>query len=376
MNFRILLLLISSVFSLNAWAHKAGDSYLNIVQDGPIVTVGWDVALRDLDVLLVLDSDDDKQLTWGEVRQRSADIEQLLLQNLSIRAGDDDCRVLGQSSPLAIVQHSDGNYAALRWLMSCNNADTPLSIDYRLLNGIDALHRGLLTLSREGQTTSAVLRPDVGPQLIDSDTSLWTTFTRFCREGIHHLLSGYDHILFLLCLLLPACLIASNGRWQSTASLRQSLWQTTAVVTAFTVAHSITLALAALNIIALPSRWVESAIAASIVVAAIHTIWPRVIRSRALLAGGFGLIHGFGFAGVLQGLPLTTGPRLSALAGFNVGVELGQLSIVLIAFPVLWSLRHSAFYNRILLPLIAVLIALVATLWLLQRIFLWQLIPG
>ena len=370
MSWRVLLLVITSVISINAWAHKAGDSYLAIAQDGPIVTVAWDVALRDLDLLLVLDANDDKQLTWGEVRSRRADIEALLLANLTLA----DCQLLGQSSPLAIVNHSDGNYAALRWLMSC--ADAPLSIDYRLLGGIDALHRGLLTLTSDGTTTSAVLRPDAGPQVIEPDASLWTTFLRFCQEGIHHLLTGYDHIVFLLCLLLPACLIVRDGHWQATASLRQSLWQTTAVVTAFTVAHSITLALAALQVVNVPSQWVESAIAASIVVAALHTIWPRVIHSRALLAGGFGLIHGFGFAGVLQGLPLTTGPRLSALAGFNVGVELGQLGVVLLAFPVLWALRNSALYKRILLPLLAVLIAFVAMLWLLQRVFQWQLIPG
>lgn len=370
MIYRVIALLALSIFSLTAWAHKAGDSYLAISQDGPVVTVAWDVALRDLDLLLVLDANDDKQLTWGEVRTRASDIEALLQANLQIA----DCQAVGQSAPLAIVQYSDGNYAALRWLMRC--AEAPLSIDYTLLAGIDALHRGLLTLSRDGASTSAVLRPDAGPQVISADDSLWQTFTRFSQEGIHHLLSGYDHVLFLLCLLLPACLIARNGQWQATASLRQSLWQTTAIVTAFTLAHSLTLALAALEIVNLPSQWVESAIAASIVLAALHTIWPRVIASRALLAGGFGLLHGFGFAGVLQGLPLTTGPRLSALAGFNVGVELGQLSVVLAAFPVLWLVRHSSLYKRIVLPLFAGLIAVVAMLWFVQRVFEWQLIPG
>lgn len=360
------------------WAHKAGDSYLTIELDGPVLSVTWDVALRDLDVLLALDSNADQQLTWGEVRQRSADIEGLLQRQLSLTLGEQPCVWLGQSAPIGIVQHSDGLYAAQHWLLSCAGAHDGdvLSIDYRLLNGIDSLHRGLLSLHSGNLHSTAVLRPDQGPVQIEIDAGLWHTFTRFMHEGIHHLLSGYDHILFLLCLLLPACLARQNGQWLPSRSFRSALTHTAGVVTAFTVAHSLTLALAALQLVVLPSRWVESAIAASIVLAALHTLSPRLIQSRALLAGGFGLIHGFGFAGVLQGLPLTTGPRLSALAGFNTGVELGQLGIVLVLFPLLWWARFSRRYRTLVLPAGSLLIALVASVWLLQRVFEWQLIPG
>lgn len=370
----ICLLLLASL----SWAHKAGDSYLTIEQDGPVLGVTWDVALRDLDLLLVLDSNNDHQLTWGEVRTRSADIESLLQSQLSLKLGKHACEWLGQSAPLGVVQHSDGLYAAQHWLVTCPGAQDgdALNIDYRLLNGIDSLHRGLLSLHSGNQHSTAVLRPDQGAVDIATDSSLWLTFTRFMHEGIHHLLSGYDHILFLLCLLLPACLARQDKQWLPSRSFRSAITHTAGVVTAFTVAHSITLALAALQVVVLPSRWVESAIAASIVLAAVHTISPRLIHSRALLAGLFGLIHGFGFAGVLQGLPLTTGPRLSALAGFNTGVELGQLSIVLVLFPLLWWARSLRIYRKFVLPVGSLLIALVASIWLLQRVFEWQLIPG
>lgn len=376
--YRLLVAVAMLALASVSWAHKAGDSYLSIAQDGPVLSVTWDVALRDLDLLLTLDSNDDSALTWGEVRQRGGDIEALLRRQLSLSVGDYACEWLGQSAPLGIVQHSDGLYAAQHWLLTCPGAreGDVLGIDYRLLDGIDSLHRGLLSLSSQGQQSTAVLRPDQGLVRVSHDASLWQTFVRFMHEGVHHLLTGYDHIVFLLCLLLPACLAHSQGHWQPSRSFRSALLHTAGVVTAFTLAHSLTLALAALQVVILPSRWVESAIAASIVLAALHTLSPRLIHSRAWLAGGFGLIHGFGFAGVLQGLPLTTGPRLSALAGFNVGVELGQLSIVLVLFPLLWWARSARLYRVFILPASSWLIALVASLWLLQRVFEWQLIPG
>lgn len=375
---RIFLAALLLLVALPTWAHKAGDSYLAIEQDGPVLSLTWDVALRDLDVLLDLDRDDDRQLTWGEVRQRSSDIETLLQSQLHLMLGEQPCDWLGQSAPIGLVQHSDGLYAAQHWLLTCAGAleSDVLRVDYRLLDGIDSLHRGLLSMRYGSLNVTAVLRPGQGPVAIERETSLWQTFTRFLHEGVHHLLTGYDHVLFLLCLLLPACLVRQGSRWQPVPSARSALLHTAGVVTAFTVAHSLTLALAALQVVVLPSRWVESAIAASIVLAALHTLSPRLIQSRALLAGGFGLIHGFGFAGVLQGLPLGTGPRLSALAGFNTGVELGQLALVIGVFPVLWWARSSHRYRTVILPAGSLVIALVASVWLVQRVFEWQLIPG
>lgn len=362
----------------NSWAHKASDSYLQMQQDGPILNVVWDVALRDLDALLFLDSNQNGQLTWGEIRTRSEDIETFLQSQLTLQLGENRCEWLGRSEPIGLVQHSDGFYAAQHWLMSCNGAQVNdvLTIDYRLLKGIDSLHRGLLSIRTDSGFVTTILRPDQGPIVLDGNEALWHTFTRFLEEGVHHLLTGYDHVLFLLCLLLPACLTRKTNQWLPSQSFRSAFLHTAGIVTAFTVAHSVTLALAALQLVNLPSRWVESAIAASIILAAVHTVKPILIKSRALIAGVFGLIHGFGFAGVLHGLPLTTGPQLSALAGFNVGVELGQLLVVVLVFPLLWWSRNSRLYRQFFMPFVSVLIALVALLWLLQRVFEWQLIPG
>ena len=366
-----LLLLGSATVS----AHKASDSYLDIRQHDGVLGVTWDVALRDLDLELQLDSNQDHQLSWGEVRTRSHDIETHLLARLSLSRGRERCLLAEPPAALGITRHSDGNYVVLAFRMVCASNEA-LRIDYRLLAGIDALHRSILTLHQGSQVRTLVLKAGDQTLNVNAQVSLWQTFGSFLREGVHHLLSGYDHLLFLLCLLLPAPLLWRDDRWQPSGSGRQTLRATVAVVTAFTVAHSLTLALAALHIVNLPSRLVESAIAASIAIAALHTLRPRFTQRRWLLAGGFGLIHGFGFAGVLGELPLGIAERSVALAGFNVGVELGQLGFIGLFLPVLWWMRQYAIYCRVVVPVSAWLIVLISLLWLAQRAFNLKLIPG
>jgi HupE / UreJ protein len=141
------------------------------------------------------------------------------------------------------------------------------------------------------------------------------------------------------------------------------------VVTAFTLAHSITLSLAALGLISLPSRLVESAIAASVIVAALSNLRGAVEGRRWIMAFIFGLIHGFGFASVLADLGLPQGALVLALVGFNVGVELGQLAIVLVFLPVAFWLRSTRFYQVGVLRVGSIIVALLAAWWLVQRLF-------
>ena len=147
------------------------------------------------------------------------------------------------------------------------------------------------------------------------------------------------------------------------------------IVTAFTVAHSITLSLAVLGLVTLPSRLVESAIAASVVAAALNNIWPLVRGRRWMVAFLFGLVHGFGFASVLADLGLPQGALAVALLGFNVGVELGQLAIVAVFLPLAYALRRSWFYRRAVLVGGSLLIALLAAVWLVERVFELKLLP-
>ena len=182
-----------------------------------------------------------------------------------------------------------------------------------------------------------------------------------------HIWIGFDHILFLLSLLLPAVLILRKKEWQAAEQFRGTFWDVFRVVTSFTVAHSITLSLAALSVISLPSRLVESTIALSVLLAALNNLWPVVAERRWAVAFAFGLIHGFGFASVLTDLGLPQGALLLALVGFNVGVEVGQLAIVTAFLPFAYGLRRSWFYRRLVFAGGSAAIALVAAVWLAER---------
>jgi hypothetical protein len=190
---------------------------------------------------------------------------------------------------------------------------------------------------------------------------------------------GFDHILFLLSLLLPAVLIrrargamAQPGLirgWRAVDRFKPAFWEVFQIVTAFTIAHSITLSLAALGVITLPTRLTESAIALSVILAALNNLYPLFQRRRWMVAFAFGLIHGFGFASVLADLGLPRDALLLALVGFNLGVEVGQLVIVSAFLPTAYALRRTAFYQRMIFLGGSALICVVATGWLIERAF-------
>jgi hypothetical protein len=190
----------------------------------------------------------------------------------------------------------------------------------------------------------------------------------FVDEGIWHILKGYDHILFLLTLLLPAVVLYRDGQWQPRESLRQALLDILKVVTAFTVAHSVTLTLAVNGLVNLPSRWVESGIALTVLLGALNNLFPIVRERRWAVAFAFGLIHGLGFASVLADLGLHGWNLALALIGFNAGVEVGQLAIVLVFIPVAYTLRETRFYRRAFMPGGAIVIGCLAAYWLTIRL--------
>ena len=218
--------------------------------------------------------------------------------------------------------------------------------------------------------------------LISLDRTTWEPtesafeqFIVFTWEGVWHIWIGIDHILFLVALLLPSVLRLENGKWVPVSNFKSAFYNLLKVVTAFTIAHSITLTLATLDIVTLPSKWVETVIALSVVLAALNNIYPMVSDRVWTVALGFGLIHGFGFANVLADLDLPTGTLAVALLSFNIGVELGQLAIVFVLFPVIFLLRTQAFYQPIKLRLGSTVIAAIACAWIVDRVFELEFMP-
>jgi hypothetical protein len=352
------------LLAMPAAAHKSSDSYLSVKVAGEQVQVQWDIALRDIHFAIGLDGDGDDQITWGELRGRQAELQAWALSRLAFQRGG-DCTLKAQG--LQVDDHTDGSYAVLSLAGPCPGAQGPLALQYRLLFDLDTTHRGLLKLDLDGVLHSAVLGPQTGIARFTGSTSAGAQFVQYVLEGIWHIWIGIDHILFLLALLLPAVLKPGrelHGVGRFAEAFKPVLW----VVTGFTLAHSITLSLAALEIISLPSRWVESAIAASVVFAAANNLLQWV-QGRWRMAFLFGLIHGFGFASVLAELGLPAGAMGVSLLGFNLGVELGQLAIVAVFLPLAFWLRHTALYRRVILVGGSWAAMGVALVWFLERAF-------
>jgi len=351
-----------------AFAHKPSDSYLTLKVEGKQVSGQWDIALRDLDMAIGLDADGNGELTWDEVKARHPATAAYAISRLALAVKDGGPCTVRVTEQL-IDEHSDGAYAVLRLAATCPADIQTLDVDYKLLFDIDPQHKGLLRLEYGGLTSTAIFTPDAPrQQLAVAGASRWRQFADYVRHGIWHIWIGFDHILFLLSLLLPAVLVFQGGAWRGGASFRAAGIDVLKIVTAFTLAHSITLSLAVLGVLAVPSRVVESCIALSVALAALNNIWPLFQRRRAVAAFAFGLIHGFGFASVLLDLGLPAANLLLSLVGFNVGVELGQLTIVAVFLPLAFLARHSAFYRKVVLVGGSAVIFAIAVVWLIERV--------
>jgi len=371
---RLILALAMLLFSAPAWAHKPSDSLLSLTVQHDRIEGRWDIALRDLDDAIGLDADGGGTITWGEVRSKHDEIAGYAFSRLTITSGETSC--LAQAPRHLIDNHTDGAYAVLLFTMICPTAMDTLRADYRLLFDLDAQHKGLLRLTHGQETTTAIFSQEMPMQQFKiGETSNWRQAQQYMHEGIWHIWLGYDHVLFLLALLLPSVLRRVADRWEPTPDFLSAFWEVLAIVTAFTIAHSITLGLATIGLIALPSRLVESAIAASVVFAGISNLYPALVQRRQLVAFLFGLIHGFGFASVLSDLGLPKGSLALSLVSFNLGVEVGQLAIVATFLPLAYGLRKSWTYQRLVLVSGSLGIAMLACAWLIERTLDLKLLP-
>jgi hypothetical protein len=362
------LVLLLALWAGQAHAHKPSDSYLMLSLQDARVTGQWDIALRDLDYAIGLDADGNGEITWREVKARHQEIAAYAMARLAIAAD-------GAACPTTVTQHlidnhSDGAYAVLRFAAACPSVPEELQVTYRLFSDIDPQHKGLLRLQAGGETRTAIFSPSAAQQTFRlAQPSLRRQFFDYVATGVDHIWSGYDHILFLLSLLMPAVVVHRGRNWEPSEGFRPAFADVLKTVTAFTVAHSLTLSLATLQLVTLPARISESAIALSVVLAALNNLFPIVRGSRWIVAFCFGLVHGFGFASVLTDLGLTKGVLAVALVGFNLGVEVGQIAIVAAFLPLAYLLRRTWLYRRVVLTGGSGAIAAVAALWFVERAF-------
>ena len=364
---RTLLALLMLCVSAGIEAHATSTSYL-IAEEGHNgdVSVTWDVTVADVHWALGLDADGDGQITWREVEARRDDIAALAAAHLKIGRGGEVCNA--SLKDLLITTHAGEPNLSLAFNAQCPaSAARALALSATLFFDKDATQRTLIDVSTPGGQFTSILSPGAPEWIEPAAPSAFATFTTFVGQGLWHVWIGYDHLAFLLLLLLPGVLRSTGKDWRGTQGFRETARDLLRIVTAFTLAHSVTLALAATGTVHVPVRPIEIAIALSIVIAGLLNLFPAAARARLALAFGFGLIHGFGFANALAELG-THGARLiPTLAGFNVGVELAQISLVVLVLPFLLRARHSMFYAWRFMPVASLTAAMAGAAWLAAR---------
>ena len=364
--FRSLLIFVSTsllLLSTGASAHQGSEGYVQLQQTATGASLQVDAALRDLDVPLKVDADGNGQLTAGEVKAAWPAIDAYVKSHVQLLG----CEL--SSSSQTVVTRDNAAYASLGYAVACVQAQTQAvapAIRYTLFKDIDANHRATARIEWAGVVTVQVLNPQE-TVVADSTNRAHTEPWAFVREGIHHIVTGYDHVLFLLCLLFPSVMRRTKTGWVPVEQLSQALWPVLGIVTAFTVAHSITLTLAALQWVSLPASLIEPLIAVTIAIAALDNLRPVLGRRRFLMTFLFGLIHGFGFAGVLQELELPTSAFVGALLQFNLGLELGQVTIVAAVAGLLFMVRERAAYVPWVIRGGSMAAIAVAAIWFIER---------
>jgi hypothetical protein len=319
---RALIALAVVAVASPALAHQSSVAYSDLVVSGREVACTVQISSRDLYEAVGVDRD--REVTRAEVEAGRAQLFAYLLGHIHVAEGPADCP--GEPGELTFVDKLDGFFAAAHLTFRCPRAIERATVRYDLFFDLDARHQGIARIAfgdeegREQVFTAAArtveLRRDLG---------VWDHVRDYLVLGVEHIFTGYDHIAFLFGLLV----IAGAG------GLARGAREVLKVVTAFTVAHSLTLISSALGWVAIGSRLVEPAIAVSIAYVGVENLVQPHPRRRWLLTFGFGLVHGFGFASVLREIGLPSKGLLLSLLSFNLGVELGQLAVVAAVLPAL-----------------------------------------
>ncbi len=361
----ITLTTIVGVTAMNssAEAHQSSFTYNRIELSEDLRVLTYEIKIHSTDLFEALNLDGDRDASSQEITDGADKLFAYLSNRVSVEIPGAGCRPL---EPTLSISGARDRYAVVTLTYTCKQPIEQLALDYQLFFDLDARHVGLLWVDGESIQLSAP----------DHNRFEWTIGSPieggmgFIRSGIEHILFGLDHILFLLALLLMAVVTRSEKGW-SLRPVRKGLSYTASIVTAFTVAHSITLISAALGWIDLPGRLVESVIAASIVFVAIENVVRPDPPHRYRVTFLFGLIHGLGFAAMLRPL-LPPSDVVVSLLLFNVGVELGQITIVMVALPLLYLLAsrvHANYYRSRVLPVGAAVLASMGGIWLIERAF-------
>jgi len=348
--------------SVSVYAHPPGLSSLDVAINPARIDAKVTFALQDIEAFTPMDSDLDAEVTDAEREAAKPSIAKLLAEQLRLNIDSQD----GVPAEPGQVSFDDQNNAHVQLSYSVAPKQT-LLVQSKFLALLPDGHQQYLTIrDANGKTLTEkmlgkhddqISLPIANAAAAESPQALFAAFGDFFKLGIEHILTGYDHLLFLFALL----------------AVTHSFWPALKIITFFTVAHSITLACAGLNLIELPSSFVEPFIAATIIYVGIENIirggHPK---GRHWLTFGFGLIHGFGFAGVLREMDISSGDTgiLLPLLSFNLGIETGQIAVAAIVLPMIWWLNNQVEASAKFLRGGSVAVSLMGAFWLVERTML------
>jgi hypothetical protein len=305
-----------------AAAHQSSVAYSEIVVDGH--EVDYTIQIASADLYEAVGVERDREVSRDEVRRGRERLFDYLLRHVHVAEGGAECT--GAPTGLDFLDKQDGFFATVKLRYSCPRAVEHAAVRYDLFFDLDPRHQGFARIAfGEEEGRQQVFRDGARTLAIERDLTVWDHVRDYLRLGVEHIFTGYDHIAFLFGLLVIA------GR----EGVRRGARRILGVVTAFTLAHSVTLIASALGLVAIPPRIVEPAIALSIVYVGVENLVQPAPAHRFALTFGFGLVHGFGFASVLREIGLPHKGLLLSLVSFNVGVELGQLAVVAAVLPLL-----------------------------------------
>lgn len=326
----VLLVLLTAS---DASAHRGSVTYLIVEPTGAGANVTADIEIVDAAMELGLGEDAAEDAVLAQTDRIDAFVR------VGIWLESESGRCDSTLGPITRASSTDAPRLEIAIAYRCPMPATSLTLHDDTIFAGDAQHETFVRERFGSGTDTRVLRVGRQSTRLGEPASLSSLLGQFAWEGVMHLLTGYDHLLFLLSLLL------TTGELAAKRGHRAALRDIAFVVTAFTIGHSITLIIAAMGVLVLPARFVESVIAGSIVVVAvINIVRPEARKQMPWLALGFGLIHGFGFSSVLADLGLPSRARVLSLLSFNVGIEIAQLGCVLLAIgPLEWMARQQGY---------------------------------
>lgn len=358
--------------SLNVMAHKPSTSYMQMVQLQHGFSTIWHIPIRELNYVFDLDIDSDHRVTWGELLKKSREIKAYAKSSFQVYGDETPC--LYGNMAFEVEALSDGAYLVLSFLLDCVPSLVSLDMNYSLFHNYDPLHRGVLKLELE-DASYPISFSEAQPQrsLAVASLSLLPFVSKYLREGILHILAGLDHILFVFCLVFSHLLRGSvrlNSDIDVDEGRRQRYITFLKVISMFTLGHSLSLLVATFDWVSISSRIVESTIAASVFIAALNNVFRFIRRWELTIIFAFGLVHGLGFAGVLQEIDLPLFELVLSLLFFNIGIELGQIIIVLSLVPLLYFLNYLPLIRAKVNLVGSVAISCLALVWFIERAFL------